>query len=396
MRRLLLIICFSLYSSVSFAEVNRSFEVQVRTEKGKLKTEVREIEGLLDYNFAQTKHFVVVEGRSQKPVRFDESELAVKAANVLYHLQVAYSFFKDHLGSQNLQEKTIVRIEMKDSFFSEYHWGHEKFATNYNNAATIPPSDDFKAAGVPTWNNEIWFRPPKVIKKTSDLEMMGKLIDNPGYKGNIHATYVERTAINLGTQILSDNAVYMQYELGYLLGMIGFIEIFPKTLKFLGKTHKKKMELDTAMIPEVIYHEFAHIALYDYLAFDEKTPVVEGIANYFAAKMIDYHKIGFKSKGFSKGFGGYNGKSKAKWDYHNETKAHSHSSFLLSMLWGVGEEIKGFEHTVFRSRKYLDKNSDIKYDFVSALEKAYLEENSSAADKMRIKRLINHYFYGSH
>src|SRR5690606_28807987 len=93
--------------------------------------------------------------------------------------------------------QTIVRIEMRDTFLSEFHWGYEKYSTNFNNAVTIPPSDHLKYAGVPTWSNEIWFRPPKIIKAKSDVEKMGNLMDNPSYKGNVSVSYIERSATTL-------------------------------------------------------------------------------------------------------------------------------------------------------------------------------------------------------
>lgn len=392
MKKFLTIIFFSLLTLNAFALESKEVEVWVRNSKGKLLKEKKIITGLLSKDLAETENFKVVVGRSSEAAPLDESEVGKKASNVLFHLEFARSYFKNHLKSISLPEKTIVRIEIKDTFLSEFHFAHEKFSTQSNNAETIPPSDRMRYAGVPSWGNEIWFRPPAVIKTKSDLERMGQLMDNPAYKGPVRESYIERSATTLASGAASGTTAYAEYELGYLLGMLSFVEVFPKFLKLTGKTYKKKMLLDTAMIPEIIYHEYGHVALYDYLSFDEKTPVVEGLANYFAAKMINYHKLGFDLKKFGKGYGGYTGKSPKNYDYSNETKSHSHSSFLLSLFWSLDKEFEDFEHILFETRKYLTKDSDIKYDLVHALTEVISEKtNNDRAERLKLLRV-----FGSH
>jgi hypothetical protein len=146
------------------------------------------------------------------------------------------------------------------------------------------------------------------------------------------------------------------------------------------------------MVPEIIYHEFAHVALYDYLSFNEKTPVVEGMANFFAAKMIKSFKLGAKLGKFGKGLGSYTGKSKRNYDYVNEIKKNSHSSFVLSMLWGMSEEIEKFDLLLFKARRFLTKDSDIKYDLVNALGKVIEEDyKNNKVMKLKFLRLLNKY-----
>jgi hypothetical protein len=44
---------------------------------------------------------------------------------------------------------------------------------------------------------------------------------------------------------------------------------------------EKYYYLDTALVPEIIYHEYAHIALSDEIAPTHSTGVVEGMADFF-------------------------------------------------------------------------------------------------------------------
>ena len=41
---------------------------------------------------------------------------------------------------------------------------------------------------------------------------------------------------------------------------------------------RKWYKLDSALVPEIIYHEFAHLALSDNLELSHSTPVIEGMA----------------------------------------------------------------------------------------------------------------------
>jgi hypothetical protein len=128
---------------------------------------------------------------------------------------------------------------MKATFLSEYHWGHSKFSTNFNNAETIPPSDKFRSPGVPAWNTEVWFRPLKTEKRKSDSEKLGNIMDGKNYKSNVRSNYIERSATNLANQFVSGQTAYAEYELGFLVSMLAFVEVFPKALK-QGKYLRKK------------------------------------------------------------------------------------------------------------------------------------------------------------
>ena len=58
-------------------------------------------------------------------------------------------------------------------------------------------------------------------------------------------------------------------------------------MKLLGKRNYSSIpydvKLDSAMVPEIIYHEFTHVAMSDYIPLTGSFAVSEGIANYFAS-----------------------------------------------------------------------------------------------------------------
>lgn len=395
MKKFLTIIFFNLLIvSQLFAE-SKTSKTWIRNDKGGLEEQEVILENLIDARFAETKHFKIVEARHDKPVELNDSPNGLKAANVLYHLNIAHKYFAERLGSRFVKEakQTIVRIEMKDSFVGEFHWANEKFNNNYNNAETVPPSDSNKFAGIQEWSNEIWFRPMKKTKVKSDTERMGELMDNANYKNMVRESYVEKSATNSLSEIINTkSAAYVQFELQYLLSMVAFVELFPKGMKLIGKTHKKTTFLDTVMVPEIIYHEYSHVALYDYLAFDEKTPVVEGMANYFASQILGQSELGFKLKKFGKNLGGYSGKSKKNYTYENETKEHSHSNFLLSLMTRLDAEFENFDLIVFKARTLLDKNSDIKYDMVHALREVISETSgNSKVAELKYTKILNEF-----
>jgi hypothetical protein len=368
--------------------------VWVRNERNKIVEQDVVLTDLISAESADGLYFKIVEARGSDPIRFDDPELGQRAAHVYYHLMLSRNYFVNELNSSYVRNlaPVIVRLNMTDTFFHEFHWGHERFANNYNNAETIPPSNHMRYPGVQPWNNEIWFRPMKKIKAKSSLQRAGELLDSSEYKKHIRNNYIETSILNtVAKTAISGSVASATYELQYLLAMVTFVEGLPKLYKFLGKLFKRKMALDTAMIPEIIYHEFAHVALYDKLNFDGKTPVVEGLANFFAYRVLGHAKLGMKLGKYGRGVGGYNGERASYYTFANETKDYSHSSFLLHVLTSLDNVIPDFDKILYESRVHLNKDSDIKYSLVDALNQTVSEHHSENEQvfKLRITREFN-------
>src|SRR5665647_2012988 len=54
--------------------------------------------------------------------------------------------------------------------------------------------------------------------------------------------------------------------------------------------------LDTALVPEIIYHEYSHAALSDRLVLSHSTAVIEGMADFFAGQIADSPTLAKKIK----------------------------------------------------------------------------------------------------
>ncbi len=73
-----------------------------------------------------------------------------------------------------------------------------------------------------------------------------------------------------------------------------------------------------ALVPEIIYHEYAHIALSDSLELTHSTAVIEGMADFFAGKIGGNHKLAMHIKKHNT-FSGKNAKRKQQYMAQFET-----------------------------------------------------------------------------
>ena len=118
---------------------------------------------------------------------------------------------------------------------------------------------------------------------------------------------------------------------------LGTLEIVPYAVEWIARLFPHKSNLDTAMIPEIIYHEFAHVGFSQYLELGKQTPLSEGVANYFASSITDYHKVLHKGGKFSKGLKGKNAKALSKYDWSFEAIEAAQHSFTFKYLWLIQE-----------------------------------------------------------
>jgi hypothetical protein len=139
--------------------------------------------------------------------------------------------------------------------------------------------------------------------------------------------------------------------------------------------------VDTAMVPDVIYHEFAHIAMSDTMKTVHSVPVIEGMADYFAARIADRRKMYEKLKHIS------SNKSKDREEKsfyypYLEGAWNANSDFTLSLLWKGKMEfdeanekrakkgqdiIVNYDELVHQTHFLLNENSDIANDLTKAL-----------------------------
>jgi hypothetical protein len=153
----------------------------------------------------------------------------------------------------------------------------------------------------------------------------------------------------------------------------------------------QKFYLDSVMVPEIIYHEFSHIAMSDWMAPDVSTPVNEGMADFFAANVAGSPKLAKKIKDFSTSIG-KNGKKRQFFNMEYETLAKAQSDFVLSLLWGLRDVVGEQESVklVFGARKFLTtKDSDIRTGLVGAI---FQSCNTACKAPFKDRMILHQYF----
>lgn len=346
-----------------------TFRVLVRQDSS-TRTMYKEVE-LTDLESADSfdgKYFRIVKGKDAHPVSFhdEDKETVLKAANTYYHLTLARDYWVKRMAAEaRISEipKLTVRLDIPNLFDDQGHFANDNRDPQYNNALSVPAgkTPDWVPEGhEDEWGPEIWFRPKKVIDTRVFLNEMGP---NPLTQT---LTALEHPVINFAQNQLQvsliERLIYPSYATGSIQGdLIRFAGTIALT-KFLIHSSKrmdplfleKWFYLDTAMVPEVVYHEYAHIVLSDSLAITHSTPVIEGIADYFAAAQANKRKVYAKVPGrsTSQPKDPYNKKPYSFW---TETNRSASSDFVLAVLWDV-REVLGDEMAdklIYHARTYL-------------------------------------------
>lgn len=267
---------------------------------------------------------------------------------------------------------------------------HDEQTKNYNNAWTIPAGESppFIAEKL-KWGKEIWFSPVKKIENREEVKSKG---DNP-----IHESLVlvrdpivelqKSTLIYSGLSLVrpTTNQSYVLDDAIKRLGSLAVLFALIETSKHIDKWFMEKWYyLDTAMVPEVIYHEYAHIAMSDTMATVHSVPVIEGMADYFAAR-IATNEVMYKGiKGYSNN-NPKNAKSRMLYHPYLEGSWNSTSEFTLSLLWAGHERfnlenekrikkgqlpIANFDEIVHNAHFEMTEDVEIANGLTSALIKA--------------------------
>lgn len=381
----------------------QSFDVLLRDEGQGYHFEKKPLENLFCTNKFEGNYFKIVHSTSDEAIRFDheDKELIRRAANVYYHLTVARNFWIEEIQSEYVPQlpQLTIRLDITNAFSNTRQFKNAELEKNYNNAWSIPEGQTPKfAAEKKKWGKEIWFSPMKKIETREIL---------PKSEGNnpIHESLIivkdpivewnKNTAIYAGLGTLVAPALNQSTLVDTAIKGLGTIAVIYGLVYVTKYTDHWFMDkyyyIDTAMIPEIIYHEFAHIAMSDTMKTVHSVPVIEGMADYFAARIANRRKMYEKIKEFS------SNKSKDtlnKSFYHPylEGSWNATSDFTLSLLWKGKEDfdaqnaarltrgqenLVNYDALVFKAHKDLNENSDIANDLTRALIKACKEKCTS-------------------
>lgn len=348
-----------------------SFEVLLRQERSaRVYYDVVEMPDLESDHAFDGKYFKILHGKSKEAVSFDEKDEAIllRAATAYYHLNQARDFWVRHIQSEvaaNLP-KISVRIDIKNQFDELGHFAHDNRTPQYNNALSVPAGET--PSWVPAdkqdkWDKEIWFRPMKKVL-TKDLGPMGP---NPLTQGlrALEDPLLDYTQ-NQFERRLMEQLFYPAYverplheDIFRYAGTFAVMKLIVYGSKFADRLFVDKYYyLDTAMVPEIAYHEYAHLVLSDKLEMSHSTPVNEGMADYFAAVQSQTRKVYNKVPGYSNA-APKNTQDKGKYSHWDESNRRATSDFTLSVLWDVREALGPDmgDRVVYQARNYLSTSS---------------------------------------
>ena len=366
------IILYFLIMSCHQAMASNSATVFDYDQNGEFVPITVELPDLISEDSFNGKYFKIVKGKSDQAVLFEDTEFSTRAAHMYYHLSKARNYFKQIANANHfhLDQKIIIRLDITNIFDNYGHFAHDEFGEEFNTAVTIPASDDWRIPSVPAWSKEIWFRPSKELLVDSSLSVLAALIDSRETKTGLQIAVIENSLYQLfDNGLMSQLFSNLQNNWNFLSLGIGLaaIELMPKLLRWVGSGRKRKFFLDTGMIPEIIYHEYAHYALSDGMPLTS-TPVIEGYANYFAGKISGKGQWGNRPGSYTTDRG-RNAFARDLYSFRVESNLFSTGDFVYKLLWGLRDILSESktDTLLYHTRLNVVKNSNVKFDLINSI-----------------------------
>jgi hypothetical protein len=343
-----------------------------RDSSGKLVETSVNIDNLKNNAF-ETDHFKVVIGTQSDAVSVNDSAYCARASHVLYTLEHARATIASKLGDAAVSwmPQITARLDIDVLFSEVIHFQAESRGQINNDSLSVPASTSDKLDSVAPWGVEIWFRPAKKEKSESTLEALGDATNKASFKNMVAANTAEQGLLALAPAATTPSEWSLLDPVGHAVGVgitLGVLEVAPALMKGVGKLMPGTDYLDTAMIPEIVDHEYSHTLLSRHIPLTISTPVVEGYANYFAGVISGMAKLADHAGKFSKD-AGKNGLDKEKYQSLDETDAYAEGNFVFSVLWKIrlklGADLS--DRVIFASHFLLDEDADIKNGMTSAI-----------------------------
>jgi hypothetical protein len=394
------LIIFLLISTHAFSQVifEKELPAVVRTPSFRAVIDTVQLPNLISANNFEGLNFKIVKGKTDDAISFDESDSAVllRAATTYYHLEKARTYFVEVLKSEYVKSlpQLIVRLEHFNQFNELGHFANDNLEPQYNNALTIPAGKGLASRNIKPWNMEIWFRPVKEIHR-SELNIR----DDAGSFDAVLKSFRQQT--HMGTfqrfivQVFNGSIANFNPSVESIFRLVGS-SVVMEAGNFLYDPLKKGLSrrwysLDTALIPEIIYHEYSHVALSDKLVLSHSTAVIEGMADFFAGTIANSPKLATRIKKYNT-YSGKNAKRKKDFALQFELTDYANTDFVFGMLWELksilGEE-EGLRF-VYSLREKLTTNSTIRKQLLEGITKTCDEVCSNPfVDKLSIFSALN-------
>lgn len=345
-------------------------KVVARNEKFKAKIMTRKLVDLESSDSYDGKFFKIVFKKSEEAIKFTEhdSDVQLKAATTYFHLNKARKYFVETLKSEHVKSlpKLTIRIDITNKFSELGHFAHDNLDPQFNNALSIPTGVGYPERGIESWSNEIWFRPFKRIhirdftnNNSEDVKMKYILRQ---YRNQTHMTSFQKflSRLLLGEIIYSDDTPLSAVM--RLAGTSIIVEGIYQTTGIAAELFKQRWyRLDSALVPEIIYHEFAHVALSDHLAITHSSPVNEGMADYFAGKIANSKELGTKIKDYNL-FSGKKVKKKQMYRFQFERQDYANADFVFGLLYETEKVVgkKNGQIMLYNVRENIETDSTIR------------------------------------
>lgn len=395
MKFLLLFILLLTFSS--FAE---TFTILDRDENFDVIVRNVELPLISNHKF-ESKNFRITHALSNEAIttNISDQNLKFKASTVLYHLEKAKRFFVSQLLSDyvSMAPQMIVRLEMSRPFHNKFHFGSKSLRPEYNNAISVPAGiertivlPNRSNVQIEAWGEEIWFRP--AVDEKIPEELRNKNLAETNQALDIFREQGQTISFQnyLAELFNARDAIPISDSNARLAASLFLFTAGSHVMKNLfGLLMPSTIYLDAALIPEIIYHEYSHIAMSDHISLGN-FPIVEGMADYFAAIISKSDETLIKISDHVKNIRSKDPHRGDKYKSIFESKDYSQIDFTLSVLWVLRdlENDKDLANqTIFDLRRNIDARSSIREDLLRALVNRYKQ---SCAVPWKCKINISH------
>lgn len=397
-----MLLALGLVSSAALAQATFTVEtpVVVRDASFEARLYRRPLVNLLGRDRIEGVHFKVVNGKSETPVSFsDDPEIVLRAATAYYHLSLARDFFVRTLNSEYVASmpQLVIRVNLTNQYNDLGHFAHDNNEPQYNNALTVPAGEGLAGRGIRPWGTEIWFRPQKrthirdLNVRDPGIGSWGALISQ--FREQTRMTTLQRFMGQAVQSATNENAPAIGWDSVLRTGgTVLMLELVAANAEPLSRLFSRKIYwLDTALVPEIIYHEYAHVALSDKLLLSHSTAVIEGMADFFAGRIANSAKLALDIGRYNT----FNGKKATRSQMYQvefETTDYANSDFVFGMLWDlktvVGDErVNQFVYTL---RNRLETSDTIRRQLIDGILQTCEEVcENPFVDKLRILRKYN-------
>lgn len=371
MRRLFFSLLF-LSTSVFAQEI--TCEALVRNRNHKLVKEKVALEDISEPGSFSGRFFKIVSAKDDKAITFNQGDLSFRACTTYYHLTKARNYFINHFQDRHVRNlrQLVIRVEMPYSFIDSSHFMSDDYKT-YNNSLTIPPSGGNKLTEVNPWNYEIWFAPKKKIKRKNAIQQAAKILQGQQAQESLRIGVLANVGSNIATQVAQGLTLTSlegkMYVESFLVSMVA-VTVTPWIIEKLSGIIKNTIYLDTALIPEVIYHEFGHIAFAKHLKPTHHSPIIEGYANYFAADIGNTDTILKNTRSYSKGLDKLNGNKRIMYDTWMEERQYAQYGFTFGLLWDIRKALgpEAARQLLYKAHQKLNSSSNVRADLLTVIE----------------------------